>query len=128
MKDSRSTAILVLALFSMFTSQAAAQTTFSHDNTIAITAVGGGEDLLTEGAPGGEFRPVTQDPADEQQHDTNRAHFTASKNRHYGLKTIAEASKASIRKSSIDKADGINRKDRSRLARGQTSYHDSESA
>ena len=52
MKNSKSKAIFVLALASTFGSQAAAQTTFSHDNTIAITAVGGGEDLLTEGAPG----------------------------------------------------------------------------
>ena len=35
-----------------FASWTAGQTTFSHDNTSAITAVGGGEDLLTEGAPG----------------------------------------------------------------------------
>ncbi len=52
MKTSQSQAIFVSALASTFTVQAAAQTTFSHDNTIAITAVGGGEDLLTEGAPG----------------------------------------------------------------------------
>ncbi len=52
MKNSKSKAISVSALCSTFASQAAAQTTFSHDNTVAITAVGGGEDLLTEGAPG----------------------------------------------------------------------------
>ena len=52
MKNSKSKAVFVSALAWAFASQAAAQTTFSHDNTIAITAVGGGEDLLTEGAPG----------------------------------------------------------------------------
>ncbi len=52
MKSFKSKAIFVSALASTFASQAAAQTTFSHDNAIAITAVGGGEDLLTEGAPG----------------------------------------------------------------------------
>ena len=60
MKNYKSKAIFVSALFSTFASQTAAQTTFSHDNTIAITAVGGGEDLLTEGAPGppGPTRPA----------------------------------------------------------------------
>ena len=52
MKDFKSKAIYVSVLALVFASQAAAQTTFSHDNTIAITAVGGGEDLLTEGTPG----------------------------------------------------------------------------
>ncbi|MCH8148120.1 MAG: hypothetical protein IH987_09040, partial [Planctomycetes bacterium] len=52
MKISKSKSVFVSALAWSFASQAAAQTTFSHDNTIAITAVGGGEDLLTEGAPG----------------------------------------------------------------------------
>ncbi len=52
MRDSKSNAIFLSVLFSIFASQAAAQTTFSHDNTIALTAVGCGEDLLTEGAPG----------------------------------------------------------------------------
>lgn len=52
MKDFKAKAILVSVLFPTFASQVLAQTTFSHDNTIAITAVGGGEDLLTEGAPG----------------------------------------------------------------------------
>ncbi len=52
MKDCKRKAIFASALALVFASQAAAQTTFSHDNTIAITAVGGGEDLLTEGAPG----------------------------------------------------------------------------
>ena len=52
MKTPQSQAILLTALASTFTLQAVAQTTFSHDNMIAITAVGGGEDLLTEGAPG----------------------------------------------------------------------------
>ena len=52
MKQLKSTALFVLALASTFAPRAAAQTTFSHDNAIAITAVGGGEDLLTEGAAG----------------------------------------------------------------------------
>ena len=51
MKDCKSKAIFASALTLAFASQAVAQTTFSHDNTIAITPVGGGEDLLTEGAP-----------------------------------------------------------------------------
>ena len=59
-----------------------------------------------------EFRPVTYNPDDENHQDANRAHVTASKNRHHGLKTIAEASKASIRKSFVDKAYGINDRDR----------------
>ena len=55
---------------------------------------------------GDEFGSVKERCTDKQQHCTNRGHFTTSKNRQHGLKTIAEASRAPNRKSFADKAYG----------------------
>ncbi len=56
---------------------------------------------------GRKFRPVTQDPTNEQHKDANQAHFAASENLDYSPKTIAEASKSSNPKLFADKAYGV---------------------
>ena len=60
---------------------------------------------------GGELRSVKEHATDEQQHDTSGSHFTASKSHHQALKSLATVSRASICKSFIDKAYGINNRD-----------------
>jgi len=55
----------------------------------------------------GEFRSVAEDVVEEQRQDANHAHFTASEKVNHGLETVATASKPSIRKFFVDKANGI---------------------
>ncbi len=56
----------------------------------------------------GEFHLGAQHPTNEQHKDVNQAHSTASEKRHRRSETIAEVSRASNRKSFVDKAFGIN--------------------
>ena len=65
---------------------------------------------------GRELCPVTNDTTDEQHQDANQTHFTASRNLNYGSETIAAAARPSNRKSFVDKAFGINVRDKSLLA------------
>ena len=50
---------------------------------------------------------ASQDPTNEQHEDANQVHLTASENPNYSPKTIAEASKASNRKSFARKEYGV---------------------
>ena len=80
--------------------------TLPHAWSLGLSSKSG--DLLTKREIlQGEFRPVAENRGDKQQETANRTHFTASTRLYYRLKTIAEASRASNRKSCIDKEYGI---------------------
>jgi hypothetical protein len=55
----------------------------------------------------GEVHAVTQDAADEQEDNPNRAHFTVSDSRNTGLETIVGPWNGSNRNSFTGKAYGI---------------------